>query len=130
MSAPAAAAMLGVMAELSATAQPMLPASALAPKKSLASKQPAAPAAIMAADGSAEAALSALTASGRGFLKWSAKASTALLDGWNEMMLESIASPQAFDGCCRAHFGPYQPQPDIAGGFLVWQCSPSRCRSR
>ena len=67
----------------------------------------------------AEAAISALTAAGRGFQKWvGAKASSSLLDTWNTTLLSTITSQEAYDACVRAHFASYQPPADMAGWLL------------
>ena len=60
-----------------------------------------------------------LVAAGHGFQKWlSSKSSTALLDVWNDTMLGSVASREQYEACCKQLFGPYCPQPDVAGWLL------------
>jgi len=119
MSPAAAAAMKAVMAEVRGEAAAYAvgaPAPLVVPA--------AAPAALPVAGGTAEAqaaetALSKLVSSGGGLQKWlSAKASAAVLDGWNETLLASLSAPGAWEACCRAHFGPYVPPPDCAGWML------------
>jgi len=68
---------------------------------------------------SAEDALFALTSPKRGFQQWIAsKASTSLLDSWNEVLLQSISTPEAYSACCRKHFASYDLPPDCAGWML------------
>ena len=60
-----------------------------------------------------------LVAASHGFQKWlSSKSSTALLDVWNDTMLGSVASREQYEACCKQLFGPYCPQPDVAGWLL------------
>ena len=37
---------------------------------------------------------------------------------WNETLLSSVSSAEAYEACCRAHFGPYTPQSDVTGWLL------------
>ena len=116
MGPAAAAAMKAVMAELRKAAAP-LSAGAAAPAP-VAKVAPAEVAASVATS-PAETALATLVAPGHGFQKWlSAKASTALLDDWNETMLASVSTNTSYAESCLAHFGPYKPQDDVAGWLL------------
>lgn len=53
------------------------------------------------------------------FNKWlGSKASAALLDSWNEMLLDSLQSPEAFQACAARHFGVYNMPADMQGWLL------------
>ncbi len=53
------------------------------------------------------------------FMKWlGSKASVALLDEWNELLLRSLDTPEARAACCRRHFGVYALPADMAGWLL------------
>jgi len=53
------------------------------------------------------------------FQKWiGSKASQALLDGWNKMLIDSLDSPEAIKACCARHFGSYRLPEDMAGWLL------------
>ena len=118
MSPAAAAAMKAVMVEISAQAAP------LARHASPQTYRPPAPAAPVPKAGagsreSAEAALAELASAGHGFQKWlGAKASTNLLDAWNETLLASVSSPEASEAFCHAHFCGYRPPCDSKGWMM------------
>ena len=75
--------------------------------------------------GAAEASLAMRTLTqgkDSAFQKWlGSKASAVLLDSWNEMLLQSLSTPEALAACAKRHFGPYQMPADM-GGYLLGIC--------
>jgi PAS domain S-box-containing protein len=56
---------------------------------------------------------------GAGFQKWiGSKASTALLDVWNETALTSVETDERYEQTCRVLFDAYLPQTDVAGWLV------------
>ena len=107
-----------------APAPPPPPASQQIVAHVAAAPAPAKPLSMANADAAvmANRALAELMKPDRGFQKWlSSKSSGALLNEWNEMLISSVATKEAFDACARRYFGPYQLPADMAG-WLMGAC--------